>query len=167
MLEKIISGGQTGVDRAALDVSIKMGIVHGGWCPRGRAAEDGIIAEHYNLIETNSGDPSERTKLNIQDSDGTLILVTSIPVKVNDGTILTIHEVKEKRKLHLIIDLSKNENVDEKIANWIKENNIQILNIAGPRESQCPGIYGATSKTLISTLSLIKAKINVTSKKFL
>src|SRR3990167_717761 len=77
MLKKIISGGQTGVDRAALDVSIKMGIPHGGWCPRGRAAEDGIIAEHYNLIETNSGDPSERTKLNIQDSDGTLILVTS------------------------------------------------------------------------------------------
>lgn len=140
MINKIISGGQTGVDRAALDVALQLNIPHGGWCPKGRLSESGIIPEKYLLTETLSSDYSERTLLNIKDSDGTLILVPTIPFNVNDGTHLTIQKVKAKHKPYLIIDLSKENNIDE-VINWTKENNIKLLNIAGPRESQCSGVY--------------------------
>lgn len=107
-LLKIISGGQTGVDRAALDVAIEMKIPYGGWCPKGRLAELGTtIPTKYILQETTSAKFEERTKLNIRDSDGTLILVPETPIKVTDGTILTIEEVKFVHKPFLIIDLSK------------------------------------------------------------
>src|SRR5690242_15332061 len=105
MIKKIVSGGQTGPDRAALDVAIKLGIPHGGWCPRGRKAEDGDIPDRYQL-RCPTGDSedketniyNERTKLNIRDSDGTLILVPAIPLPntITDGTNLTIQEVKDK-----------------------------------------------------------------------
>jgi hypothetical protein len=160
MLEKIVSGGQTGVDRAALDVSIKLDIPHGGWCPKGRKAEDGVLSMDYQLTETASDDYSVRTKHNIRDSDGTLIIVPSTPIKVTDGTILTITEVTEKKKPYLIIDLTKLEDVHSKIINWMKENNIKILNVAGPRESQVKGIYETTYKLLTTTLSLIETAKN-------
>ncbi len=137
---KIISGGQTGVDRAALDVAIELDILHGGWCPKGRLAEDGIISGKYQLIETSSSDINERTKLNIRDSDGTLILVPKLPITVTDGTILTIDEVKEKKKPYMMVDLSVSQD-HSKILQWMKENNITVLNIAGPRASQVEGIY--------------------------
>ena len=90
-LLKIISGGQTGGDRAALDAAIEMKIPYGGWCPKGRLAELGTtIPTKYILQETTSATFEERTKLNIRDSDGTLILVPETPIKVTDGTILTI-----------------------------------------------------------------------------
>ena len=108
MIEKIIAGGQTGIDRAALDVAIELNIPHGGWCPQGRLAELGqTIPEKYLLQETKTSDYSERTKLNIQDSDGTLILVPELPLTIKDGTLLTIKQVEEKNKPHLIFDLSK------------------------------------------------------------
>lgn len=151
MIEKIVSGGQTGVDRAALDVAIKLNISHGGWCPRGRKAEDGVLTEQYCLCETDSDEYSERTKLNIRDSDGTLILVPSTPIKVTDGTILTITEVKEKNKPYLIIDLAKDTDAISKIIEWAEMNKIRVLNFAGPRESQSPGIYKLASE-LLSTL---------------
>lgn len=159
MLDKIISGGQTGVDRAALDVAIGLGIPHGGWCPKGRKAEDGKLDDRYELMETESEDYSERTKRNIRDSDATLIIVPSTPIQVTDGTILTIHEVKEKSKLFLIVDLSEKEMIKE-IADWILNNNIQILNIAGPRESQSPGIYQSSSKILFEVLELVLTNKN-------
>ena len=163
MLEKIISGGQTGVDRAALDAAIKLEIPHGGWCPKGRIAEDGTLDERYQLIETESADYSERTKLNIRDSDATLIIVPSIPVKVSDGTILTINEVKEKNKLFMVIDLS-GKNLDiEKVVSWFKDENIKILNIAGPRESQSHGIYNQTSDILFKILNSIDLKVGSVS----
>ncbi|TAK78497.1 MAG: molybdenum cofactor carrier [Gammaproteobacteria bacterium] len=139
-MDKIISGGQTGIDRAALDVAIKLNIPHGGWCPKGRKAENGIIPDYYQLQETETDDYSERTKLNIRDSDGTLILVLTTSIKVTDGTILTIQEVKEKNKPYLIVDLSIKKD-PESVVKWLADKNIKVLNVAGPRESQSPGIY--------------------------
>lgn len=140
MIEKIISGGQTGVDQAALKFAIDHNIPHGGWCPKGRKAENGIIPKEFILRETSSEDYSERTRLNIRDSDGTLILVPKIPISITDGTLLTIEEVKKIQKPFLIIDLSENDPPRDKINDWVNENHIKTLNIAGPRESQSPGI---------------------------
>jgi len=138
---KIISGGQTGVDRAALDIAIKLKILHGGWCPKGRLAELGeIIPAKYLLQETNSSEFSERTKLNIKDSDGTLIFVPNTSIEVTGGTKLTIDETKAQNKPYLIVDLAKDVKI-ELIIKWIYANNIKTLNIAGPRESRNTGIY--------------------------
>lgn len=142
----IISGGQTGVDRAALDSARHLRIPHGGWCPKGRKAEDGRIADIYHLKETKSDDYSERTKSNIADSDGTLIIVMKTPIEVTDGTILTIQEVKDKNKPFLIIDLSSKDDLSLVVKEWILENKIDVLNVAGPRESQAPGIYDLALK---------------------
>lgn len=138
---KIVSGGQTGVDRAALDAAIELKIPHGGWCPKGRRAElESVIPEKYILKETVSMEFEERTKLNINDSDGTLILVLNTSIKVTDGTLLTIKTAQEMSKPCLIMDISKECDI-ERILEWVNENNIEILNVAGPRESQAPGIY--------------------------
>jgi hypothetical protein len=156
---KIISGGQTGVDRAALDVALKLGLPHGGWCPKKRKAEDGPIPSFYFLRETESEDYSERTKKNIADSDGTLILVCGDINKVSDGTILTKNEVSSKNKPNLIFDLlgADNESV---VINWIIENKIKILNIAGPRETQTPGIYKLSLSFLEKTFVQLKATVH-------
>lgn len=155
MLLKVVSGGQTGVDRAALDVAIKLNIEHGGWCPKGRLAELGTtIPKYYLLKETFTSEFSERTKLNIRDSDGTLILVPSLPLTVTDGTLLTIDEVQGKNKPFMIIDLSKPHD-NQQILNWVKENNINVLNIGGPRESQSPGIYEKGTTVLENLLAYL------------
>jgi hypothetical protein len=139
MIEKIVSGGQTGVDTAALDVAIALSLPHGGWCPKGRLREDGIIPMQYHLQETPTNEYSERTKLNIRDSDATLIFLPRDKV-ITDGTILTIEEAKAKGKPHLIIDSFEPQQVII-IRDWLKINKIKILNIAGARESQSLGIY--------------------------
>src|SRR5688572_20972112 len=136
-IKKIVSGGQTGVDRVALDIAITLNIPHGGWCPKGRKAEDGVIPERYQLKETNSTDYSERTTWNVRDSDGTLIILKEEPI---GGTLLTIEVAQQLKKPYLIFNLAKQQTIDD-IVTWIKENNIQILNIAGPRDSQSAGIY--------------------------
>ncbi|MGD9152179.1 MAG: putative molybdenum carrier protein [Gammaproteobacteria bacterium] len=119
-ITKIISGGQTGVDQAALDIAIKFNIPHGGWCPKGRIAELGTtIPKKYLLRETKTSEYSERTKLNVKDSDGTLILVATLPIKNSSGTMLTVKEAKANHKPCLIIDLSKKTSIDE--------NNIKYL----------------------------------------
>ncbi|CAG8547866.1 6187_t:CDS:1 [Ambispora leptoticha] len=151
MIEQIVSGGQTGIDRAALDIAIELKISHGGWCPRGRKAEDGIIPRYYQLRETGSDNYSERTKLNIKDSDGTLILISG-SVPVTNGTMLTIQEAKFREKPHLVVDLSKEFDVNL-LSRWIKENNVKVLNIAGPRESSSPGIYQLGIQFLKNSLS--------------
>ena len=134
---RIHSGGQTGVDRAALDVAIELGLEHGGWCPQGRIAEDGIIPPRYRLRETEDNDYSSRTRLNARDADGTLILNHG---ELEGGTALTAHFAGALRKPVLIIDLEHP--VDTGIfKDWLKQHRIGILNIAGPRESKQPGIY--------------------------
>ncbi len=145
MIEKIVSGGQTGVDQAALDMAVECGISIGGWCPRGGLDENGrnILEMHASLIEATTSVPSERTKLNVRDSDGTLIIVPSLPLPeaIKDGTQLTIDEALRLERPHLIISLAEKEGTAETILNWCTENNIHTLNIGGPRESSCPGIY--------------------------
>lgn len=137
LVDKIISGGQTGVDRAALDYSIEANIPHGGWCPLGRIAEDGIIAEKYHLQETESSEYSVRTYCNVRDSDGTLIIVAGEPM---GGTLLTIEFAKQLKKPFHLLNLSEGSNV-QGVRDWIIQNKIKVLNIAGPRASQAENIY--------------------------
>ena len=140
-LLKIISGGQTGVDRAALDTALKNNLPVGGWCPKGRKAEDGPIDSLYPLKETTSDKYQIRTELNVKDSDGTLIICSGTP---SGGTALTIKKAREQGKALLIIDLQK-QPAPESVYRWILDNEITTLNIAGPRESQSPGIYQETA----------------------
>ena len=133
-VKKIITGGQTGVDRAALDIAIELKIPHGGYCTRGRCAEDGIIPSIYNLIELGSIKYADRTLKNVLSSDGTLIIHSGI---ISNGTALTkefcIQENKPLMKINILDGSIINYT---NFINWIKENSINILNIAGPRESK-------------------------------
>ena len=147
MVKKIVSGGQTGVDRAALDTAISLNIVHGGWCPKNRKAEDGTIHPKYNLKETETEDYSERTKLNIRDSDATIILLMTDLSEIRDGTILTAEEAHATGKSLLLVDIRKASAIEE-TASWINTQQISVLNIAGPRESQSPQIYNASESFL-------------------
>ena len=103
-LERVVSGGQTGVDRAALDAAIAVGLEHGGWCPRGRLAEDGVIPSEYQLRETWSADYPVRTEQNVRDSDGTLILGHG---PLQGGTDLTWRMAKRHAKPCFVVDLSQ------------------------------------------------------------
>jgi len=133
----IVSGGQSGVDRAALDFALQQGIDCHGWCPHGRLAEDGQIDEKYPLKETGSSDPSERTVLNINESDGSLIIYCSEP---DEGTRLAIQFSKENKKPVYII---KKQDVlhPEEFIIWLEVNKVKVLNVAGPRESNDEGVY--------------------------
>jgi hypothetical protein len=135
-VQRIVSGGQTGVDRAALDAAIALDIDHGGWCPRGRLAEDGRIAARYRLQETSSSDYWVRTEQNVIDSDGTLILYRG---QLSGGTQLTLRMAAKHRKACLLIDLAGDRDIDG-VRQWLVSNAVQVLNVAGPRESSVPGI---------------------------
>jgi hypothetical protein len=142
---KIISGGQTGVDRAAWDVAIKLSIDHGGWSPRGRKAEDGIIPERYNTQETKSSEWNERTELNVKAADGTLIIVKQpLNEDVSPGTFFTKQCADKEKKPVLVVDLSAPKNWYQEVTAWIKQHNIKTLNVAGPRASQEQNIYDET-----------------------
>ena len=136
-IEKIISGGQTGVDRAALDVALELGISCGGWCPKGRKAEDGPIDTHYPLRETTSPDYPVRTGRNVRESDGTLILAKGHP---KAGTALTIKFAQKHKKPYLVRDPFVRKDLGT-VRMWLKVNRIRVLNVAGPRESEIPGIH--------------------------
>lgn len=133
---RIVSGGQTGVDRAALDVALGLGLPCGGWCPRGRRAEDGVIPERYPLRETPSAAYPQRTEWNVRDSDGTLVLARGRPT---GGTALTITLARRMGKPVLLVDLARSADPDVAAA-WIVEHDIATVNIAGPREGDNPGI---------------------------
>jgi hypothetical protein len=137
MLEKVVSGGQTGVDRAALDAALELGLPCGGWCPQGRKAEDGVIASRYPLTETPSVEYAQRTEWNVRDSDATLVLTLGRP---SEGTAFTVEVARRLGKRCLILILS--DRPTPLIARqWLAEQRIRVLNVAGPRESKCPGIY--------------------------
>lgn len=135
---KIISGGQTGVDRAALDVAVEMGIPREGWCPRGRLAEDGVLPDRYPLRETPRADYEQRTEFNVRDSDGTLILAHG---PLSGGTALTKSLARRLGKPCCVLDLGSHPGVVGPVLQWLKQKQIHALNVAGPRESQQPGIY--------------------------
>jgi hypothetical protein len=137
IFSKIISGGQTGVDRAALDAALELGLPVGGWCPKSRRAEDGPIDGRYPLRETDSRNYAVRTEKNILDSDGTLILTWGRP---KGGTALTIKLAGVHQKPFLVMDLSVGKDFSP-VRDWAKTYHIEIFNVAGPRESEAPGIY--------------------------
>lgn len=144
MVSKIISGGQTGVDRAALDVALELRIPCGGWCPKGRRAEDGIIPDRYPLIEASLTAYPQRTEWNIRDADGTLVLTIGPP---DGGTALTINLVNRLKKPNLVVDLG--DGADTKpVRDWIEANKLQVLNIAGPREKDDLRIYDKAKRFL-------------------
>ncbi len=145
---KIVSGGQTGVDRAALDVALELGLPCGGWCPKGRRALDGPIPPRYPLQETASPDYRVRTRLNVRDSDGTLILNCG---ELSGGTAYTLQVSEELEKPFLVV------NVDDPadpvvVRQWMENSHIRTLNIAGPRENKCPGIYQQARSFLLTLL---------------
>lgn len=151
-IEKIVSGGQTGVDRAALDVAIFLDIPHGGWCPMGRRSEDGPIPDTYLLRETTQRDYSVRTERNIIDSDGTLILFRN---RTTGGTDLTRKLALKHRRPLICIDLENlSEDALERVCLWIEEYRIGVLNIAGPRDSNCQGIGKQVERFLVNLLRL-------------
>lgn len=150
-IQKIISGGQTGADRAALDVAIKMEIPHFGWVPKGRLAEDGRIPDKYNLREMLTDIYAERTEQNVMDSDGTVILSHG---ELTGGSKLTLDLAKEHHRPCLHINLNKTPQfvAATRINDWIRENDIKILNVAGSRASNDPEIYSDTMRILESAL---------------
>lgn len=161
MINKIISGGQTGADRAALDVAINMNIFHGGWIPKGRKTEDGTLAEKYHLQEMPTAIYSKRTEQNVLDSDGTLIISHG---KLNGGSALTCKLANQNGKdwLHIDLDTTRGFSAAQTIKSWIITNDIHVLNVAGPRASKDPEIYDDTVRLLTAVLNLFF----VDSKKF-
>lgn len=144
-IEKLVSGGQTGVDLAALDVALELGILCGGWCPKGRWSEAGTIAATYPLKETPSEDVAQRTEWNARDSDGTLVILEGEPV---GGTLLTVEMAALYKKPYLVVDVLRQEGARAVVRAWIAKNNIRVLNVAGPRESTTPGINQKTKALL-------------------
>jgi hypothetical protein len=142
--KRIVSGGQTGVDRAGLEVAIALGIEHGGWCPAGRRAEDGTVPSRYALNENDSYDYTVRTRQNVIDSDATLILFED---KIRGGTKLTKRIAEEVAKPSLCVKLE--ESSVRKIVDWLNEVTPNTLNVAGPRESSSPGIESRAFELLL------------------
>ena len=147
MIHKVISGGQTGADQAALDVAIKLDIPHGGWIPKGRLTEEGPLPEKYQMQETETASYPERTERNVKDSDGTLIFSHG---DLTGGSRLT-RELAEKHNrpcLHIDLHTTNAVHAAHKIKSWTIENRIGILNVAGPRASGDPEIYPAVAGIL-------------------
>ena len=144
----IVSGGQTGVDRAALDTAILLRIEHGGWCPAGRLAEDGAIPSRYALKETRSNEYPVRTGQNIADSSATLILHEG---KLKGGTLLTRRLCDKQQKPYYTAKIGQQ--MIDAVREWLTIETPEVLNIAGPRESSAPGIYSRCKKFLLLTFS--------------
>jgi hypothetical protein len=156
MITRILSGGQTGADRAGLDVAIELGIPHGGWCPRGRRAEDGPIPARYILMETRSAEYPERTRLNVRDSDGVVVFSRG---RLGRGSALTLRVARELAKPHLYIDLVSvpAPAAAERLSSWLEDRRIEVLDVAGNRESGSPGIYKAVRDVLRRALQYSSA----------
>jgi hypothetical protein len=146
----IVSGGQTGADRGALDAALAAGVPCGGWCPRGRRAEDGTIPERYPLRETPTAEYPQRTAWNVRDSDGTAILHHG---KVDRGTALTERLARRQQRPVLLLDVRTASPSD--LAAWIETEKIGRLNVAGPRESRAPGLQAAVARFLREAFDLV------------
>lgn len=152
-LRKIVSGGQTGADRGGLDAAMALGLAHGGWCPRGRRAEDGPIAARYALRETVARDHAVRTEMNVIDSDATLIVSRGA---LAGGSALTARLASAHQKPCLWLDLDAVDRAGAvaRTRAWLERHRVGVLNVAGPRESQCPGIAADVSALLVEALAV-------------
>lgn len=148
-LRKLITGGQTGVDRAALDVALEFGIPCGGWCPKGRLAEDGTIPDRYPLTETDDAEYSERTRRNVQDADGVLVLYARV---LDAGTRHALNLAADLHKPSLTVDLTRDPDPADALA-WLADfEKGVVINFAGPRESNSAGIYDLSVQYLRALL---------------
>jgi len=150
--QKIISGGQTGVDQGALDVCLQYNFPCGGWCPKDRLAEDGRISDRYPLKETGEKENRFRTQKNVIDSDATLIISSEDLV---GGTLLTYKYAMENRKPVLKISFV---NDIFSVLNWLIEKDIKVLNVAGPRLSEWPEAYLVSFQIITRLLNEIKKR---------
>jgi hypothetical protein len=161
---KIISGGQSGVDRAALDAAIRLGIDYGGWCPRGGWAEDfpeppGVLAKYSRLQETPSAEPAQRTEWNVRDAAATLIIVETGGLAVSRGTTLAVELAEKYRKPLLVLDLGAADRL-KRTGAWLHAlieahgRNLS-LGIGGPRESEAPGIYEGAGSLIEDVLASV------------
>ena len=156
MAFKIISGGQTGVDRAALDVALKYGIECGGWVPAGRLDESGQIPDCYPLKELSEGSFADRTLANIRDSDGTLIIHVG---EVAGGTEYTVQCCVKEKRPHCLIDATtfSVERAAKAVFGFVREEKINVLNVAGPRQSEWPAGYDYTFRVLETFVRPLKS----------
>ncbi len=154
----IISGGQTGVDQAALQAAIDCDVEHGGWCPPGRICETGVIPSYFHLSETPverdstamNIPRSQRTIWNVRDADGILI-ITHPKLQSDRGTELAIETAKKLKRPFLIVDLLADVKISQ-IKSWVLTNEIKTLSIGGPSERTSPGIYDLSHALLIQIL---------------
>ena len=151
LIQKIISGGQTGADRAALDFAIAHGIPHGGWCPAGRLAEDGTIDPRYQLRQTPTANYPQRTEWNVLDSDGTVVF--SIGVKLTGGSkkTVTLAHKHHKPVLHLSKEVGS-ATPEQDLLKFIRDHRLQIFNVAGPRASKEPEVAAFLREVLEKSL---------------
>jgi len=139
MIKKIISGAQTGADRGGIDAAIECGVEYGGWLPKGRMAEDGVVpAEYTAMVEMTKGGYPKRTEANVVDSDGTVVFSHG---KLTGGSALTRRLCKKHGKPFLYVDLGKETDPAYLLSDWITEYDIQVLNVAGSRESKHTGMH--------------------------
>lgn len=151
LITKIVSGGQAGVDRAALDAAIATGVAHGGWCPRGRIAEDGSIDPRYGLQETESPGYRQRTRLNVIESSATLIPNEG---PLSGGTALTLDFTRRFGNPCILIQLDQERHEDalSRVVKWLGECETGVLNVAGAGERKRPGIHGRALAFLVAVL---------------
>ncbi len=137
----------------ALDAAIQSGVPHGGWCPKGRLAEDGTIPSQYQLRESPSPQYAVRTRQNVLDSSGTLILCRG---PLHGGTELTRRLAQRHGKPCQVVDLVDDPNVGS-VADWVRQQRLEVLNVAGPRESSSPGIGELARQFVLQLLRLVGA----------
>lgn len=151
MVVKVISGGQTGVDQAALDAAIALDIRHGGWLPVGRKTENGPLPDKYALKEMSTPSYPERTRKNVMDSDATLIISRG---RLSGGSALTATYASELDKPWLHLDLAESDHEDavDRAKRWLQDLGSDVLNVAGPRASSDGEIYGDAYKIIVDIL---------------
>lgn len=154
---KIVSGAQTGVDRAALDVALDKNVPCGGWCPEGRKAEDGTLPGRYPVKELPGGGYRERTRKNVQDSDGTVIIYFG---RLSGGTEQTLHDCVDEKKPYLLLDGHDTDpgKAAEHILEFLNRLDGETLNFAGPRASGEPDAYRYTMRVVAKFLELIRGE---------
>ena len=158
-LQRIVSGGQSGADRAALDFAIAHGVPHGGWCPRGRLAEDGALERCYELRETPEEEYPQRTKWNVRDSDGTVIF--SIAAELTGGSKLTAELAAKLGKpcLHLS-ELRDGQHAAARLRAFVSDHDIRALNVAGPRASNEPAVARFVIETMEKLFNIPEADLH-------